>query len=213
MSNAHFFSDSVMAGLLAKGVEGSISPLMATPTSTLSWSPMLVVRAMCSLFPSKAPKLDGSPCFVTGGKTGRATLTWVTRVCHSWLLLLMAEPPHLWMLPLPTGILVRLLKEYNSEDCQCLLVLQFWSFWYVKYLNWTHCTVSEQRIEVYMFWWGCLVSTVQYARLLKPCNSKVGTRSCVMCDGSCPSFPPAVCRMSCPMLAEEGWNHAHQWLW
>jgi len=28
-----------------------------------------------------------------------------------------------------------------------------------------------------------------------------------------PHFHLQFCRMACPMLAEEGWNHAHQWLW
>lgn len=69
---------------------------------------------MCMLWPSKAQELDGKPCQGTGGKTGRATPTWMDRVFPLQSPPAMATVCSHTMLPHLVGPLGRPTLEGNS---------------------------------------------------------------------------------------------------
>lgn len=138
----------IMTGCLVLRREELDLPSTVTPTSTWSWSPMLVVREMFIQFQSKARKQGGKPCQETGAKTGKATITSTVKAYLFKSPPVMVELSQATMRCLLAGSLVRLLKEASFKISTpflpfCLLGLKFslqlslvgwWKFVYLYYM-------------------------------------------------------------------------------
>ncbi len=105
-----------VSGCHAWRMEAFASRSMATSTSTWCSSPTSGAKEMSEPWSSRAAMAAyGNRWRAIGAWTGKLTRCWSGKPSPSASPLVMAEPPHPWMLPLPTGVSARPLKALSLQ--------------------------------------------------------------------------------------------------